>query len=78
MLALRTPTLFWDTNQYEGQENPIQNAFYTLAVVDAGVGGITGTPSPGQLSPYGINAQFGLYAKQKYVPLAGELILRLL
>ncbi|MCJ1331669.1 hypothetical protein MMC10_008360 [Thelotrema lepadinum] len=65
-----TPTVFWDTKQYEGQENPIQNAFYTLAVVDAGAGGITAAPSPGHLSPFGVNAQFGLYATQAYVPLA--------
>ena len=66
-----TPTIVWDTKQYENQENALQNGFYTLAVFDAKAG-ITAAPQPGHLSPYGNNAQFGLYATQSYTAIAGE------
>ncbi|KAI4143214.1 MAG: hypothetical protein LQ340_007081 [Diploschistes diacapsis] len=64
-----TQTFIWDTKQYENQQNRLQNAFYTLAVFDAAAG-ITAAPEPGRLSPYGINAQMGLYSTQQYTPLA--------
>lgn len=66
-----TQTFIWDTKQYENQQNRLQNAFYTLAVFDAAAG-ITAAPEPGRLSPYGINAQMGLYSTQQYTPLASK------
>lgn len=58
-----TGVFVWDTEQYAGRQNPLVNAFYTLAVVDADAGAAA-VPSPGHLGAYGNNAPFGIYATQ--------------